>query len=223
MRYAIITGGIVTAVEMHDTAPTNGVPSDTANIGDTYNATTGAFTPAPEPVPTLTQAQATQLATLSAACQAAITAGFTSSALGTANTYTLGQWDQTNMLSAYTAAQAATLNARSWAANAAAGLYEVVLVGSATYLCLQAGTTGAAAPAWPAAMQQVVTDGTASWALAGWLLGTASGSQWHTPAQVMAVWQAYLAFVNGRRATYAALAAQVAAATTVAAVQAVVW
>ena len=176
--------------------------------------------PAPQ---TVAQAQATQLATLSAACQGAITAGFASSALGSASTYPLSMTDQTNLLSAYTAAQAAMANAKAWEANTGADLYEVVLVGSATYLCLQAGTTGATAPAWPAAMQQVVADGTAQWALAGWLLGTAAGSRWHTPAQVVAVWQAYLAFVNGRRATYAALAAQVNAATTVAAVQTVVW
>ena len=188
-------------------------------------AADGTLLPAgvPDPAMTLTQAQAAQLAALSASCQAAITAGFSSSALGTANAYTLSITDQTNLLSAYTAAQAAQANAKGWAAAAAVPLYEVVLAGSAYYLCLQAGTTGAAAPAWPAAMQQVVTDGTVQWALAGWLLSTAAGSQWHTPAQVIAVWQAYLAFVNGCRATYAALAAQVNAATTVAAVQAVVW
>jgi len=166
---------------------------------------------------------AAQIAALSAACQAAITAGFACPALGVANTYTLSITDQTNMLSAFTAASTALTGAKAWAANAAAGQYEVVLVGGAYYLCLTAGTTGAAAPAWPSAMQQVVTDGTATWALAGWLLSTGAGAQWHTPAQVIAVWQAYLAYVNGCRATYAGLVAAVNAATSVAAVQAVVW
>lgn len=97
------------------------------------------------------------------------------------------------------------------------------LGGIAAILATTAGTTGQAAPTWPAAFQQEVTDGTVQWAMAGWLLGTNAGSQWHTPAQVVAVWQAYLSFVSGCRSKYAALAAQVTAATTVSAVQATVW
>jgi hypothetical protein len=177
----------------------------------------------PKPPQTVDDAQTQQLATLSAACQATITAGFACLTLGTAATYTLSMTDQTNLLSAYTAAQAAMLNARSWAPGATAGLYEVVLVGSVYVLCLTAGTTGAAPPAWPTVLQQEVTDGTAVWALAGWLLSTSTGAQWHTPQQVITVWQAYLAFVNGARAIYAELAAQIAAATAIAAIQAVAW
>ena len=171
----------------------------------------------------LQAAQAAQIAMLSAACQAAITAGFSCTALGAANTYTLSTNDQINLAAAQVAAVYAMANAKSWAARAAVPLNEVVLAGSAYYLATAAGTTGTAQPAWPPAFQTEVADGTAQWALAGWLLGTAAGTEWHTPAQVIAVWQAYLAFVSGCRAQYATLAAQVAAATTVAAVQAVVW
>lgn len=49
------------------------------------------------PSPTLAQAQAAQSAILAAACQSAIEAGFTSSALGSANTYGCKATDQTNV------------------------------------------------------------------------------------------------------------------------------
>ena len=49
LRYAIIENGIVVNCEIHDdaTPPSNGVQSDTAGIGDTYDGTT--FTPKPIP------------------------------------------------------------------------------------------------------------------------------------------------------------------------------
>jgi hypothetical protein len=173
---------------------------------------------------TLADAKKAQDTAVSAACQAAIIAGFSSPALGTANTYPLDPAiDQTNLHAAYLAAQEAMANAKTWAAGATASLYEVVLVNGAYFLCTTAGVTGTAAPAWPTTFQQDVTDGTAVWALAGWLLSTASGAQWHTVAQVIAVWQGYLAFVSDCRAKYRALAAQIEAAATVAAAQAVVW
>jgi hypothetical protein len=203
------------------------IPPDPANIDwQAYQAwlMTAGNTLAPVPGPTLTDVKKAQDTAVSTACQAAIIAGFISPALGTANTYTLDPaTDQTNLLSAYTAASAAMANAKTWAAGAAASLYEVVLVNGAYYLCTAAGVTGTTAPTWPTAFQQDVTDGAAQWALAGWLLSTASGSQWHTVAQVIAVWQGYLAFVSDCRAKYRTLAAQIEGAATVAAVQAITW
>lgn len=189
-----------------------------------WTAITGAQAQALlNPAPTVAQAQAAQTAILSAACAAAITAGFTASALGTPNTYTLSATDQTNLISAYTAAQQASSSAKPWVAGATVAQYAVAEVNGAYYLALTAGATGAAAPAWPTAFQQEVTDGTVTWAIAGWLLGTSAGNRWHTPSQVVAAYNAYLAWVNGQRAKYTALAAQISAAATVAAVQAVTW
>ena len=59
-----------------------------------YTITAGAIAPW---LPSLAQAQATQIATLSAACRSAIEAGFTSSALGGAYTYGCRPTDQANV------------------------------------------------------------------------------------------------------------------------------
>jgi len=160
---------------------------------------------------------------VSASCQAAITTGPSSAALGTANTYPLPPPELANLQMAYSAAQTAMLNAKAWAAGAAVPLFEVVLAGDAYYLAMAPGTTGAAQPAWPSAFQQTVTDGTVQWALAGWMLMTGSGRQWHTPPQVIAVWQAALNSIAGAHSKETALLAEVNAATSVATVQAVTW
>ena len=55
-----------------------------------------------QPVP-LSQQQAAQIATLRAACGAAITGGYQSSALGAAHTYPSGMTDQINMLGSVSA------------------------------------------------------------------------------------------------------------------------
>ena len=97
-----------------------------------YTITAGAIAPW---LPSLAQAQATQIATLSAACRSAIEAGFTSSALGGAYTYGCRPTDQANVATvaahggslwcqpssggawsfvAHTAAQAAQVQADMW-------------------------------------------------------------------------------------------------------------
>lgn len=178
---------------------------------------------APPAPTTLAQAQAQQSVLITAAHDAAIAAGPSSAALGSAVLYPLPAAELANLQLAYAAAQAALANPKAWASDAAVPVYEVVLAGGAYYLAMAAGTTGAAAPSWPTAFQQVATDGTVQWALAGWQLMTQSGRQWHSPPQVAAAWQAVLEFIAAAHSKETALLAEVAAAATVAAVQAVVW
>lgn len=68
-----------------------------ANPG--YTIQNGALTPPSESM-TLAQAQAAQLAAISAACQAAILKGFVSSALGTPHTYPMDMTSQSNLQAA---------------------------------------------------------------------------------------------------------------------------
>lgn len=71
---------------------------------------------------TLAQAQAQQTAKVSAACASALTAGFTSSALGSAHTYGSNDNDQRNLLNAAMAAQgqSSTWTTQLWCANSGA-------------------------------------------------------------------------------------------------------
>ncbi len=64
-----------------------------AAVSGAWVEVTGAWPPAP----TLVQAQASQTATLMAACDAAITGGFSSTALGAAYTYPSAATDQANL------------------------------------------------------------------------------------------------------------------------------
>jgi hypothetical protein len=133
-------------------------------------------TPGPDAAQLLATAQATQTATISAACQAAIYAGFTSSALGAVYTYPFGDKDQTN------------------------------LNGDVSLSMLPANqVTGWTTPFWCA-------DSNGVWDMRS-----------HSAAQIQQVGSdaaaAKLACVNKN----IALATQVAAATTVVAVQSIVW
>lgn len=67
-RYAIVQGGVVVNVVLCDTAPANGVRSDTASPGDTWDGSSFHRTPLPAP----TQAQL--LAQVTAQCAALIAA-----------------------------------------------------------------------------------------------------------------------------------------------------
>ncbi|HQT25674.1 MAG TPA: hypothetical protein PLK99_03645 [Burkholderiales bacterium] len=71
---------------------TSGASQEMTSIG----AIPAGFALVPPP-PTLTEARATQSTLMAAACQSAIEAGFTSSALGTANIYGCKVTDQANV------------------------------------------------------------------------------------------------------------------------------
>lgn len=143
--------------------------------GSTWDGSNVVAPPAPTAAALLAQAQASQIQILSAACQAEILAGFTSSALGSAYTYPAKPTDQQNLSASVLASLMPGL-ASTW-------------------------TT----PFWCA-------DASGVWAMRA-----------HTAAQIQQVG------IDGKAATVAAieknatLAGQVQAATTVAAVQAIVW
>ncbi|MGR2662494.1 DUF4376 domain-containing protein [Chromobacterium haemolyticum] len=116
MRYALIdsSGNVVNVVEWdgesswspgHDLTA---VQSDTASVGSLYK--NGEFLDKlPEP-PQLTvdQAAQVQLQALQRACAAAITSGFTSSALGKSNFYGSLQTDQINLQTQFAASQSSS-------------------------------------------------------------------------------------------------------------------
>jgi hypothetical protein len=140
-----------------------------------YQDGTVVPTPGPSAPQQLVAAQASQTAILSAACQDAIVAGFTSSALGAAYIYPAKPTDQQNLNASVVAS---------------------ILPGVAG---------GWSTPFWCA-------DSTGVWAY-----------EMHTAAQIQKVG------VDGKAAILACLtknqqlASQVAAATTIAAVQSIVW
>jgi hypothetical protein len=127
------------------------------------------------PPPSLAQAQQAQLAIVGAACAAAITGGFQSSALGKAYTYPSTQNDQAN---------------------------------------LNANVVSSLLPGLPAnwTTLQICGDANGKW-----------GYMPHTAAQIQQVGIDGKAAILGCLTKNAGLQAQIAAATTVAAVQAINW
>jgi hypothetical protein len=103
-NYAIVSNGTVENIVLWDGQsaynPGTGLTAvsipdgTTVAIGYAYDGTN--FT-APAPTITLAQAQKQQSSVLNSACQSQITAGFTSSALGTAYTYPAKVTDQQNL------------------------------------------------------------------------------------------------------------------------------
>lgn len=127
------------------------------------------------PAVELATAQKSQIETISAGCSAAITGGFSSSALGAAYTYPSKPTDQLNLLGSQSASLSPNLPT-GW---------------TAPFWCCDANGVWDIRPHTPTQIQQVFTDGVAR----------------------------KLACIEQNKS----LANQVMAATTVAAVQAIVW
>lgn len=125
--------------------------------------------------PTLAQAQAAQMAMVSAACQAAITAGIASSALGAPYAYPTKSTDQLNL----TASVAASM----------------------------------------------IPGNPSNWATLLWCQSSAGTWEFtpHSAAQTQKAGQDVMAGILAMMAKNANLGAQIAAATSVPAVQAIVW
>ena len=195
-----------------------------------YTVVNGVLTApaAPTAAQLLADAQASQTAVISNACAAAIVAGFTSLALGVVHTYPSKTTDQQNLSASIIAALLASNGAMPWVADTPYAAGAMVGVGGQLYLCVAAGTSGNAAPAWPTAVGAIANDNGVQWQIwttPFWCEDAAGNWAWvnHTSAQIQKVGvdgkQAILACM----AKNAGLAAQVAAATTVAAVQAITW
>jgi hypothetical protein len=171
----------------------------------------------------LAQAQTAQNALLKQARNAAIQA-IPVTINGTAYTVDNSPDKQTENLNLAMSMQVIVAQAPAWAAgkSVAAGAY--CNLGGVYLYCSTSGTTGTTAPTAPTAFGIPVTDGTAAWELLGrhvWLTdGTAILL---TPQEVMAGAAQIEAYVSQQTFKLTGLLAQVAAATTVADVQAVVW
>jgi hypothetical protein len=176
----------------------------------------------------LADAQASQIAILSASCAAAITDGFTSSALGSAYTYPAKATDQQNLTASVLASLMAISQAGTWVASTSYTAGTLIVANGSLYTCTISGPSGASAPTWPTVNGTTVTDGTAVWEL--WTTPfwcENSGGTWawvnHNAAQIQQVGVDAKSAILSCMGQNAALAAQVAAATTIAAVQAIVW
>lgn len=93
-----------------------------AAVGTWYvaNGALAPTAPAPTAAQSLAQAQADQIAKISSACAAALTSGFSSSAIGSARAYPSQDTDQLNLQSAVSASMAAPAGWSTpvWCANA---------------------------------------------------------------------------------------------------------
>lgn len=195
-----------------------------------YTIVNGTLTApaAPTAAQLLANAQAAQVVTLSNACATAIVSGFTSVALGVVHTYPSKPTDQQNLSASIIAALLAANGATVWSPNAVYAAGAIASAGGQLYTCVSAGTSGATTPTWPAAVGAIANDNGVQWQIwttPFWCEDAGGNWAWvdHTSAQIQKVGvdgkQAILACM----AKNAALAAQVAAATTVAAVQAITW
>lgn len=151
------------------------VAAKTCNAGPLPNIPDGLTPYTPSDADLLAEAQAAQTLEISRACREAITAGFTSSALGSAHTYPCTAQDQANMTASVTASLLPTL------------------------------PSGWTTPFWCA-------DSSGKWSMVA-----------HTAAQIQQAGSDGKAWIVSNLEKNATLAASILAATTVAAVQAIVW
>ena len=176
----------------------------------------------------LATAQASQISVLSAACAAAIVAGFQSTALGSTYTYPAKTTDQQNLSASIIAALLANGSAMPWMADTVLEAGQIVAAGGQLYTCVVSGPTGSKAPAWPTAAGQIVNDGGAQWELwttPFWCEDAAGNWAFvnHTSPQIQKVGVDAKQAILANMATNVYLSTQIAEAETVAAVQAIVW
>jgi hypothetical protein len=181
-----------------------------------------------EATPPLAAAQAAQITAISAACQAAIYAGFSSSALGAAHTYPAEAKDQTNLASSVLSALLTIQGAVQWAASTVQPVGALVAANGQVYVNGTLGTTGPNAPTWPSTVGFNELDGGAQWQLwttPFWCEDSSGNWAWvnHTTSQIMQVGRDGKAAILTLMAKNQTLATAVMAATTVAAVEAINW
>ena len=112
----------------------------------------------------------------------------------------------------------------AWAASTSVAQYAVQLVGSSYLFCTVAGTTGTKAPTPPTTFGTPVTDGTVTWELYGRTLELSDGSHaTFTVQELISIFQQVEVYIHYQKNQKLSLLAQIQAATTVSAVQAIVW
>ena len=111
-----------------------------------------------------------------------------------------------------------------WAASTPVAQYAIQLVGSSYLFCTVAGTTGTAAPTPPTTFGTTVTDGTVTWELYGRTLEMSDGTHaTFTVQELISIFQQVEVYIHYQKNQKLSLLAQIQAATTVSAVQAIVW
>lgn len=177
---------------------------------------------APYVPPTLADIQATQLAAVNASCEAAITGGFSTTIDGTTCTVTLDTQDQSNANFNASTSQAALASA-SWAANTTYAANAMVSIGGIILVTLAGGTSGATAPVAPTSFQTAVTDGTITWYRLGFWVNATPNNVMVDPATMIAIFGQGVIWINACRSKYQNYKAEIMAATTMTAVQSIVW
>jgi len=131
---------------------------------------------------------------------------------------------QTANLNLAVSMQTVMAQAPAWKASTAVAAGSYCNLNGVYLYCSTAGTTGSSAPTPPTTFGTPVTDGTAAWELLGRHVWLATGTmQLFTPQEVLSGAMQMEAYMHQQNVTLDSLMAQVNAATTVAAVQAVVW
>ena len=111
-----------------------------------------------------------------------------------------------------------------WAASTPVAQYAVQLVGSSYLFCTVAGETGTTAPTPPTTFGTPVTDGGVTWELYGRTLEMSDGTHaTFTVQELISIFQQVEVYIHYQKNQKLNLLAQIAAATTVSAVQAIVW
>ena len=173
--------------------------------------------------PTLAQAQAVQSALIKQSFANAV-AAIPFAVNGVSYTLDTAQPKQAADMAIVVAANNAVNHPVLWAASTPVAQYAVQLVGSSYLFCTVAGTTGTAAPTPPTTFGTTVTDGTVTWELYGRTLEMSDGSHaTFTVQELISIFQQVEVYIHYQKNQKLSLLAQIAAATTVSAVQAIVW
>ena len=174
-------------------------------------------------VQSLTYAQATQSALIKQGFANAVAAiPFTVN--GTNYTLDTAQSKQPADMAIVVAANNALNHPVAWVASTPVAQYAIQLVGSSYLFCAVAGTTGTAAPTPPTTFGAPVTDGTVTWELYGRTLEMSDGTHaTFTVQELISIFQQVEVYIHYQKNQKLSLLAQIAAATTVSAVQAIVW
>ncbi len=224
-KYVNFTDSAQTAIDSVFSAPQDGTVWPNQGTVEDTDARYLAFT---DPASTLAGAQAVQNAGVLASFDAACTDGFSSSVLGTSYTYPMDADARANLTASYSDGLGVKLTASEWAASADWALNDEIVVDGQYYLCTTPGTSGTTAPTWPTTVGTAVTDGTAAWEIwtTAFKATNAAGVvsyPAHTVAQIIALGRAGKLAYSTLDGKYGTLVAEIAAATTVAAVQAITW
>ena len=143
---------------------------------------------------------------------------------GTNYTLDTAQSKQAADMAIVVAANNALNHPVAWAASTSVAQYAVQLVGSSYLFCTVAGETGTTAPTPPTTFGTPVTDGGVTWELYGRTLEMSDGTHaTFTVQELVSIFQQVEVYIHYQKNQKLSLLAQIAAATTVSAVQAIVW